>query len=49
VARHEDGTSIEGVTDDEGRTSILQSYAMGDIEFRLLPDEVSGPPEGDAP
>jgi type VI secretion system secreted protein VgrG len=49
VARHEDGTSIEGVTDDEGRTSVLQSYAMGDIEFRLLPDEVSGPPEGDAP
>jgi type VI secretion system secreted protein VgrG len=39
VARHEDGTSIEGVTDDEGRTSILQSYALGDIEVRLLPDD----------
>jgi type VI secretion system secreted protein VgrG len=38
VARHEDGTTIEGVTDDEGRTSILQSYAFGDIEVRLLPD-----------
>jgi type VI secretion system secreted protein VgrG len=49
VARHEDGTSIEGVTDDEGRTSILQSYAMGDIEFRLLPDEVNGHADGDAP
>jgi type VI secretion system secreted protein VgrG len=38
VARHEDGTTIEGVTDDEGRTSILQSYAFGDIEVRLLAD-----------
>lgn len=39
VARHEDGTRIQGVTDDEGRTSILSSYAMGDIEIRLLPDD----------
>ena len=39
VARHEDGTRIEGVTDDEGRTDILSSYAMGDIEIRLLPDD----------
>jgi type VI secretion system secreted protein VgrG len=38
IARHEDGTTIEGVTDDEGRTSILQSYAFGDIEVRLLAD-----------
>lgn len=39
VARHEDGTRIQGVTDDEGRTSVLNSYAMGDIEVRLLPDD----------
>jgi type VI secretion system secreted protein VgrG len=39
IARHEDGTTIQGVTDDEGRTSILQSYAIGDVEFRLLPRE----------
>jgi type VI secretion system secreted protein VgrG len=37
IARHEDGTTIEGVTDDEGRSSILQSYAIGAVEFRLLP------------
>jgi type VI secretion system secreted protein VgrG len=39
TAKHEDGTTIEGVTDDEGRTSILQSYAIGAVEFRLLPRE----------
>lgn len=39
VVRHENGTTIEGVTDDEGRTSILQTYAMGDVEIRLLPDD----------
>jgi type VI secretion system secreted protein VgrG len=45
IARHEDGTAIGGVTDDEGRTSILQSYAFGDIEFRLLPDDDNGGPD----
>ena len=39
IARHQDGTQIEGVTDDEGRTEILHTYAMGDIELRLLLDE----------
>ena len=39
IARHEDGTTIEGVTDDEGRTDILHAYSLGDIEFRLLPEE----------
>nr|WP_307727967.1 type VI secretion system Vgr family protein [Massilia terrae] len=39
VAQHEDGTTIEGVTDDEGRTSVLQSYAIGAVEFRLLPGD----------
>ncbi|MGH8853094.1 MAG: type VI secretion system Vgr family protein, partial [Telluria sp.] len=39
IARHEDGTTIEGLTDDEGRTDVLHSYAMGDIEVRLLPDD----------
>ncbi|MCS0807807.1 type VI secretion system tip protein VgrG [Massilia agilis] len=42
IAKHEDGTTIEGVTDEEGRTSILQSYAIGDIEFRLLPRDDKG-------
>jgi type VI secretion system secreted protein VgrG len=42
VARHEDGTTIEGVTDDEGRTRVLKTYALGDIEVRLLPDEEGG-------
>jgi type VI secretion system secreted protein VgrG len=42
IARHEDGTTIEGVTDEEGRTSILQSYAFGDIEVRLLVDGDDG-------
>jgi type VI secretion system secreted protein VgrG len=37
VARHEDGTTVEGVTDAEGRTSILKSKQIGDIEFRVLP------------
>jgi type VI secretion system secreted protein VgrG len=39
VARHEDGTTIEGVTDSEGRTSVLKSTSIGDVEFRLLPTE----------
>jgi type VI secretion system secreted protein VgrG len=43
VARHEDGTTIQGVTDEEGRTSILHTYAMGDIEIRLLPDDEDPP------
>lgn len=45
-ARHEDGTTIEGVTDDEGRTDILQTYAMGDIEFRLHPEVVGASAAG---
>jgi type VI secretion system secreted protein VgrG len=44
IAQHEDGTSIEGITDDEGRTGILHSYAMGDIEIRLLADDQSSDP-----
>jgi type VI secretion system secreted protein VgrG len=43
IARHEDGTTIEGVTDDEGRSSILQSYAIGAVEFRLLPVQAREP------
>jgi type VI secretion system secreted protein VgrG len=46
VARHEDGTTIEGVTDDEGRTAVLQTYALGDIEVRLLPDADGAPDSG---
>jgi type VI secretion system secreted protein VgrG len=42
IARHEDGTTVEGVTDDEGRTSILKSKQIGDIEFRVLPPVEEG-------
>jgi type VI secretion system secreted protein VgrG len=41
TARHEDGTVVQGVTDAEGRTDILQAYALGDIEFRLHPTDVA--------
>lgn len=39
TARHEDGTTVEGITDDEGRTALLRAYALGDVEFRLHPDD----------
>lgn len=39
VVQHEDGTTIEGVTDDEGRTGILRSHAIGAVEFRMPPGE----------
>ena len=39
IARHQDGTTIQGVTDEEGRTDVLQTYSLGDIELRLLPEE----------
>ena len=42
TARHEDGTTVEGVTDEEGRTDILKAYAMGDVEFRLHPEDLAG-------
>lgn len=42
IARHEDGTMVEGVTDDEGRTSILKSQQIGDIEFRMPPEAQGG-------
>ena len=44
IARHEDGTTIEGITDDEGRTDVLHTYSIGDIEIRLLPDDDTAPP-----
>lgn len=43
IARHQDGTTIQGVTDEEGRTDVLQTYSLGDIELRLLPDEEETP------
>jgi type VI secretion system secreted protein VgrG len=46
VAKHEDGTMVEGVTDDEGRTSILKSKHIGDIEFRVLPEAQGETPGG---
>jgi type VI secretion system secreted protein VgrG len=48
IARHEDGTTIEGVTDDEGRTSILKSTQLGDIEFRMPPDTATARSGGGA-
>jgi type VI secretion system secreted protein VgrG len=42
TARHQDGTTIEGVTDDEGRTSILKSHTLGEVEFRLEPVATPG-------
>jgi type VI secretion system secreted protein VgrG len=46
VARHEDGTTIEGVTDEEGRTSVLKSQALGEVEFKLPPPSGKGDPGG---
>lgn len=43
IARHQDGTTITGITDDEGRTDVLQTYSLGDVEVRLLPEEGQGP------
>jgi hypothetical protein len=37
---------VEGVTDDEGRTSILKSKHIGDIEFRVLPEAQGETPGG---
>jgi type VI secretion system secreted protein VgrG len=42
TARHEDGTTVEGVTDEYGRTGILSAYALGDVEFRLHPEDLAG-------
>jgi type VI secretion system secreted protein VgrG len=42
TARHEDGTTVQGVTDEHGRTDILQSYAMGDVKFTLHPEDIPG-------
>ena len=39
VARHQDGTTITGITDEEGRTDVLQTYSLGDIELRLMPED----------
>ncbi|WP_332875678.1 type VI secretion system Vgr family protein [Massilia sp. S19_KUP03_FR1] len=42
TARHEDGTTMEGVTDEQGRTEILTAYAFGEVEFRLHPEDGKG-------
>ena len=39
VARHEDGTQIEGVTDAQGRTSLLKAHSLGAVEFALFPPD----------
>ncbi|TFW32794.1 type VI secretion system Vgr family protein [Massilia horti] len=46
VAKHEDGTTIEGTTDDEGRTAIVRAHAFGDIEVRMAEDEEGKAPDG---
>jgi len=43
IARHQDGTTITGITDEEGRTDVLQTYSLGDIEVRLLPEGEQNP------
>jgi type VI secretion system secreted protein VgrG len=35
-----DGTSIEGVSDEKGRTSLASGKEMGDIEVTIFPEEV---------
>jgi type VI secretion system secreted protein VgrG len=39
LAHLHDGSTVEGVTDEQGRTSLALSDAIGSIRFELLPDE----------
>lgn len=41
MARHADGTTIEGLSDDQGRTDILRSKSIGEIDFTIYPDEAA--------
>jgi type VI secretion system secreted protein VgrG len=36
VAHLEDGSTIDGVSDEDGRTSLLQSATLGPVRFELL-------------
>jgi type VI secretion system secreted protein VgrG len=40
-AHLDNGSTIEGVTDDKGRTSLAVSDAMGNVDFDFLPNEPS--------
>jgi type VI secretion system secreted protein VgrG len=37
IAHLEDGSSIGGVSDEEGRTALLKSATLGPIRFEILP------------
>lgn len=39
IAHLDNGSTVEGVTDDKGRTSLARSDAMGNVRFEFLPDE----------
>jgi len=37
IAHLEDGRTIEGISDEEGRTTLVQSDTLGPVRFELLP------------
>ena len=37
IAHLEDGSTIDGVSDEDGRTALVQSAALGPVRFELLP------------
>jgi type VI secretion system secreted protein VgrG len=37
IAHLEDGSTIDGVSDESGRTSLVQSATLGPVRFELLP------------
>jgi type VI secretion system secreted protein VgrG len=39
LAHLHDGRTAEGITDEQGRTSLALSDAIGNVRFELLPDE----------
>ncbi|MGH8854805.1 MAG: type VI secretion system tip protein VgrG, partial [Telluria sp.] len=39
LAHLHDGSTVEGTTDEQGRTSLALSDAIGSIRFDFLPDE----------
>jgi type VI secretion system secreted protein VgrG len=41
IAHLEDGRTVEGVSDEQGRTSLARSATMGQVRFELLPPDPS--------
>jgi type VI secretion system secreted protein VgrG len=37
IAHLEDGSTIDGISDEDGRTSLVQSATLGPVRFELLP------------